>query len=66
MRVHIGAMAHISAGHFREHFEQAARGTPAEGARLEATEGTDPFAPQAQDIVLESVDVVAEGEEVKT
>ena len=33
--VWIGALAHLSAGHFREHFDSGSRGSVAEGARLE-------------------------------
>jgi hydrogenase nickel incorporation protein HypA/HybF len=35
VKVKLGALAHISGEHFRAHFEQAAVGTPAEGARLD-------------------------------
>lgn len=55
VRVRLGALAHISADHFREHFEQSARGTIAEGARLDVTEGCDYTEPHAQEIILESV-----------
>lgn len=55
--VRLGALSHISAGHFREHFEHAARGTLAEQARLNVVEDADMSAPHAQDILLESVDL---------
>lgn len=55
--VRLGALSHISAGHFREHFEHAARGTLAEEARLTVVEDDDMNAPHAQDIMLESVDL---------
>ena len=55
--VRLGALSHISPGHFREHFEQAARGTLAEGARLEIDASTDTGEPHAQDILLKSVDL---------
>jgi hydrogenase nickel incorporation protein HypA/HybF len=57
VKVHLGALAHISPDHFREHFEEGARGTVAEGARLHVSQGTDQTDPRAGDIVLESVDV---------
>ena len=41
MKVKLGALVHISGEHFREHFEQAALGTPAEGARLDIDVLTD-------------------------
>jgi hydrogenase nickel incorporation protein HypA/HybF len=55
--VRLGALAHISADHFREHFLHAVRGTPAEGARLDVQTSTDWNDPHAQDIMLESVEV---------
>jgi hydrogenase nickel incorporation protein HypA/HybF len=57
VRVAIGALAHISPDHFREHFVTAAQGTAAEGAALEirVVEGIDD--PRAQEIVLESADI---------
>ena len=63
VRVKLGALSHISPGHFREHFEIAARGGFASEARLEVRKEEDETAPDAQEIVLESVDVeVEEGE----
>lgn len=55
--VWIGALAHISAGHFREHFEDGSRGSLAEGARLDIDMSDDPDHPQAQDILLRSIEV---------
>ena len=57
VRVKLGALAHITPDHFREHFEQAWGGTVAEGATLEVEALTDETDPQAQDILLDSVDV---------
>lgn len=57
VKVQIGALAHITPDHFREHFEEAAVGTVAEGALLEATLNPDENDPQAQDILLLSVEV---------
>lgn len=55
VEVWLGALCHISAGHFREHFERETVGTVAEGAELSLIESDDPRHPQAQDIVLRSV-----------
>jgi hydrogenase nickel incorporation protein HypA/HybF len=60
VKVKLGALAHISEEHFREHFEQAAAGTPAEGARLDIDVSADESDPHAQDILLQSVDVEEE------
>ena len=57
VKVKIGAFAHISPEHFREHFEQATRGTIADGARLDIVLNLDPDDPSAQDILLDSVEV---------
>jgi len=57
IRVHLGALSHFTPAHFREHFDDAARGTLAEGAAVEADLGTDVTAPNATGVVLESVEV---------
>jgi hydrogenase nickel incorporation protein HypA/HybF len=57
--VRLGALAHISPDHLREHFEAAARGTVAEGARVDVEVNDDIDDPQAQEIVLLSVEVPA-------
>ena len=57
VRVQLGALSHFSPEHFREHFEQMAAGTIAEGARVTAQELTDIHHPQAQGVVLTSVEV---------
>jgi hydrogenase nickel incorporation protein HypA/HybF len=55
--VRIGALSHFSAEHFAEHFERASGGTLAESAELVAAISTDPNDPDAQGVVLESVEV---------
>ncbi|MBT9544063.1 MAG: hydrogenase maturation nickel metallochaperone HypA [Candidatus Sericytochromatia bacterium] len=55
--VKIGALAHISGSHFREHFEHAVRGTRCEGAELIIEEDSDPNAPDAQSILLIRIEV---------
>jgi hydrogenase nickel incorporation protein HypA/HybF len=57
IRVRLGALSHFTEDHFREHFELAARGTLAEGARVDAELRTDPTEPAAQGVVLESIEV---------
>ena len=53
--VWLGALSHFTPEHFREHFDDAARGTLAEGARVEVTLDDDLTDPRAQGVVLESV-----------
>ncbi len=55
--VWIGALCHLSAEHFAEHFEHASNGTIAEGARLDVTVSDDTHDMNAQDIVLRHVEV---------
>ncbi|MFN0123187.1 MAG: hydrogenase/urease maturation nickel metallochaperone HypA [Blastocatellia bacterium] len=57
VKVRIGALAHISADHFRDHFTHAVHGTVAEGAWLETETLTDIADPHAQEILLDSVEV---------
>jgi hydrogenase nickel incorporation protein HypA/HybF len=57
IRVRLGALSHLTEDHFREHFEDASRGTVAEGAVVEAELRTDPTEPHAQSVVLESIEV---------
>jgi len=57
IRVRLGALSHFSPAHFREHFEDASRGTVAEGAEVIAEVRVDPTEPEAQGVVLESIDV---------
>lgn len=56
-KVRLGALSHMSADHFREHFEHESRGTAAEGAQLDVEVLTDKRDANAQDIFLASVDV---------
>ena len=55
--IKLGALSHISPEHFREHFERDVVGTIAEGAELivQTSEAIDD--PNAQDILLLSVDI---------
>ena len=56
-KVRLGALSHISADHFRDHFVEGVKGTVAEGAALEIEIAEDLADPHAQDILLISVDV---------
>ena len=53
--VWLGALSHFTPEHFREHFDDASRGTLAEGAAVETVLDDDPTDPRAQGVVLESV-----------
>jgi hydrogenase nickel incorporation protein HypA/HybF len=55
--VWLGALSQMSAAHFREHFDAEARGTVAEGATLTLEVSGDPEAPDAQSVVLRSVEL---------
>lgn len=57
VRVRLGALSHFTPAHFREHFADAAGGTLAEGAEVDAVPDDDVFAPGARDVVVESVEV---------
>ncbi len=55
--VRLGALSHFTPEHFREHFDDASRGTVAEGARVDAVLEQDLDDPQATGVVLETVEV---------
>ncbi|MCG3203689.1 MAG: hydrogenase nickel incorporation protein HypA [Elusimicrobia bacterium] len=57
VQVKLGAFSHISADHFREHFEQGARGTICEASQLLIDESKDTKDPHAQDILLQSIEI---------
>lgn len=57
IQVRLGALSHFTPRHFREHFEEAARGTVAEGATVDASLDPDTRAPRADAVLLESVEV---------
>lgn len=57
VNVRIGALAHISADHFREHFIAGSRGTIMESAELVIEESADTDDPEAQSILLISIGV---------
>ena len=55
--VRLGALSHFTPEHFREHFVDASRGTLADGAEVDAVLEDDVHAPNADGVVLESVEV---------
>ncbi len=55
--VQLGALSHMSPSHFKEHFDIAARGTIAENADIEAEESQDISDPNAQVVLLKSIDI---------
>ena len=57
VRVHLGALSHFTPEHFRGHFDDAAQGTLAAGAEIDADVGTDVTAPDAAGVVLRRVEV---------
>ncbi len=57
IRVKLGALSHFTPEHFQEHFAEAAAGTLAEGAVVQAELATDPTANGAQDVLLETVEL---------
>ena len=63
IKVWLGALSHFSAAHFQEHFDEVARGTRAEGAELDCTVSEDVDHPNAQDVLIESLDVEVEEDE---
>jgi hydrogenase nickel incorporation protein HypA/HybF len=59
VRVKLGALSHITPTHFSEHFNEFSNGTVAEGAMLEVIQLEDKQDPNAQDIILDSVELAA-------
>ncbi len=55
----LGALSHMSPAHFREHYEDAAKDTPAEGAKLDISVSDDMNHDNAQSIILESIEVTS-------
>ena len=57
IKVRLGALSHFSKEHFEEHFLIESKGSIAEGAQLHITLDTDEYAPTAQDVLLEEVEI---------
>ena len=56
-RIWLGALSHLSAEHFREHFAIAVQGSIAAGATLAIEVSDDLDDPHAPNVRLESVDL---------
>ncbi|MGZ8783729.1 MAG: hydrogenase/urease maturation nickel metallochaperone HypA [Gaiellaceae bacterium] len=57
VQVRLGALTHFTPAHFCEHFEDAAQGTLAEGAIVDAEVVGDVGSERAHEVVLESVEI---------
>lgn len=57
LKVWLGALSHFSAEHFAEHFAQMSQGTTVEGAQLHITVSADIGHTNAQDVLIESIEV---------
>ncbi|MFX1670744.1 hydrogenase maturation nickel metallochaperone HypA [Paraburkholderia sp. A2WS-5] len=57
VHVWIGALTTFSPEHFRDHFEEEARGTAAEGAALHIEPSDDTRHTQAQHVILERLEL---------
>jgi hydrogenase nickel incorporation protein HypA/HybF len=55
--VWLGALSQFSPAHFRAHFDDEAHGTLAEGAVLRIEVSQDPLHPQAQSVMMQSLDL---------
>lgn len=59
LKVRLGALSHFTNEHFQQHFEIASKGSVAEGATLHVTLMQDETDPNAQGVVLESIEFEA-------
>lgn len=57
VHVWLGALCHMSADHFRDHFASASAGTIAEGATLDVEVSNDVHDPDAQHLLLKRIEV---------
>ena len=57
VEVRLGPLSHFTPEHFREHFEDAARGTSAEGAEVDAAVDPGLTGEAAAGVLLMSVEV---------
>lgn len=55
--VWLGALSHMTPAHFVEHFEDAAAGTIAAGAAIDAVVSDDIHDPRAASVLLTGIDV---------
>ncbi len=56
VNIELGELAHISASHLREHFEREVAGTALQSVQVNIKEVSGIDHPQAQDIILESLE----------
>lgn len=61
IQVRLGALSHFTPEHFREHFEDASRGTAVDGATVDAVLSYDANEDEAAGVVLESVELEVGG-----
>ncbi len=57
IKIRLGALSNISPGHFREHFDEVKPDSMAKFAELEIKQMSDETDPDAQEIILESIEV---------
>ena len=57
VEIWLGALSQFTPHHFREHFDDEARGTIAEGAHLELLTSEDAADPNALNVMIRSVDL---------
>lgn len=57
VEVWLGALSQFTPHHFREHFDDEAKGTIAEGARLDIRTSDDTGNPDALHVMIRSVDL---------
>lgn len=60
--VWLGALSQFSPGHFREHFDDEARGTLAEHAKLSIEASDDPGDPNALSVMIRDLELEVPGE----
>ncbi len=53
----LGALSHMSTDHFQDHYAEVSAGTLAEGAKLNIEVSSDVSDPNAQSIILRSIEV---------
>ena len=62
VRARLGVLSHFTPDHFKEHFDDAARGTIAEGALVESEIVGGPTDPEAQTAVIEEIELQVDDE----
>ena len=57
VQIWLGALSHMSADHFREHFKHSSPGSIAVNAKLDIEVSQDINDPNAQDLLLKSIEI---------